>query len=127
MYEENREGVSGWFRVRRYSLEKVLYALHRLTGIGIIIYIIVHLMYTSWHPGGWGDIILGILVVYHSVNGIRLLLAEYGFVLGKTYRPVYPYRRGTIYGSQRYFTIAMMIIAIILLVVWGYVALVIQG
>jgi succinate dehydrogenase / fumarate reductase cytochrome b subunit len=127
IYEENREGVSGWFRLRRYSVERALYLVQRLSGIGIVIFAFVHLLYTSWHPGGWGDVILGIFVVYHTLNGLRLVLTEHGFLIGRPIRAVYPYRKGTLYGSQRYLVMVILALFVIFILIWSYVALVIQA
>jgi len=127
IYEENREGVSGWFRLRRYSIERALYLMQRLSGIGIVIFAFVHLLYPGWHPGGWGDVILGVFVVYHTLNGLRLVLTEHGFLIGKPVRAVYPYRKGTLYGSQRYLVMTILALFVILIFIWSYVALVIQA
>ncbi|MEM0090715.1 MAG: hypothetical protein QXF84_05145 [Nitrososphaerota archaeon] len=127
IYEENREGVSGWFRITRYSVERALYVIQRLSGIGIVIFAFIHLLYTSWHPSGWGDVILGVLVTYHTLNGLRLVLTEHGFLIGKPTRAVYPYRKGTLYGSQRYLTMAILALFVIFVLIWSYVALVIPA
>jgi len=126
-FEENREGVVGWLRVKGYSLEKLLYLLHRATGIGLVVYLFWHLIYIGQRLGGWGDVFLGVLLLFHGVNGIRLILAEYGLVLGKPYRPVYPYRRGSIYGKQRAIAVAALAIFLLLLYFWSYVALYVVG
>ncbi|MCS7136087.1 MAG: hypothetical protein RMJ14_00595 [Nitrososphaerota archaeon] len=125
IYEENREGISGWFRLKRYPVERALYLLQRLSGIGITIFAFVHLLYTSWHPGVWGDVVLGILVVYHTLNGLRLVLTEHGFLIGKPTRAVYPYRKGTLYGPQRYLMMVILALFVIFVFIWSYVALVI--
>lgn len=121
--ERNKEWIVSWLRVRKYSLERSLYLLQRVTGIGIAIFVFVHLLYTGWRAGGLGDILLGVLVTYHAINGLRLLLTENGFFLGKPGRAVYPYRKGVLFGSQRYLTIIMLILFIIALLIWSYVAL----
>lgn len=125
--EENREGIVGWLRARKYSIERLLYLLQRFTGIGITAFAFVHLIYTGWHPGGWGDVVLGILIVYHATNGLRLLLTEHGFLIGRPERAVYPYRRGTLFGSQRYLTMLILALFVVLLLIWSYVAIFIVG
>lgn len=125
IYEENREGVSGWFRLRRYSIERTLYVMQRLSGISIVIFAFVHLLYTGWHPSGWGDVVLGVLVTYHALNGLRLVLTEHGFLIGKPARAVYPYRKSTLHGSQRYLTMIILALFVIFVLIWSYVALVI--
>ena len=55
---------------------------------------------------------------YHAANGVRLVLVELGFAVGKPIEPVYPYK--TSLGVQRPLLIAMMILAAIFLAAGGY-------
>lgn len=122
-FEENRSGVAGWFKIRRYSVEKLLYILHRITGLGIIVFVLIHMLYTGWRPGGWGDVVLGVLVVFHTVNGVRLIFVEYGFLVGKPQRAVYPYKMTTLSGAQRAAVILVLIVCLIILYYWSMIAL----
>ncbi len=120
---QNREGVLSWFKVRRYVVEKALFLLHRLTGIGIGTFFIIHFFITGWSPGLWGNEVLGFLIIFHFTNGLRLILTENGFFLGKPYRPVFPYRQGVLYRIQRYLVYAVISLFLILMVGWTYYAL----
>lgn len=126
-FEKNREGVMGWIKVKGYSLEKTLYLAHRVTGIALVLYLLWHIIYTGQRLGGWGDVLLGALLIYHGVNGVRLILAEYGLILGKPYRPVYPYKRGSIYGKQKAVAMAVIGATLILLYFWSYIAFYVVG
>ena len=126
-FEENRSGILGWLKVKGYSVEKLLYILHRITGIGIIIFLLIHLLYTSWHPGGWGDIVLGILVIFHTLNGVRLIFVEYGFLVGKPRRAVYPYKMTSLSGAQRAAIVLVIIAFIVILYYWAMIALGLMG
>jgi len=56
--------------------------------------------------------------VYHACNGVRLVLVELGFAVGKPIEPIYPYK--TSLNVQRPLLIAMMILAAIFLLAGGY-------
>lgn len=104
----NRLGVKGWVWAGRYSIERYLYTLHRITGLGLLLYVGMHLIANGFRLGGeesWTDAmnLLGkggfkageYLVVaaffIHALNGGRLILQHLGFTLGKPRTPVYPY------------------------------------
>lgn len=140
----NRAGTPGLIGGRGVNLERYLYFLHRVTGVGILLYLILHIFATSSRMYGkpayeafhqaisnpladLGLFIVMAALVFHGVNGIRLILNEYGFLLGKPQRPVYPYREVLKTGKPRLLIALMMvtgiiiliIIAIELLMVWG--------
>ena len=57
---DNHLGIKGWAIGGRWSFERYLYTLHRLTGLGILAYFLMHIFVTSarvfgpesWEPGG---------------------------------------------------------------------------
>ena len=52
-----------------------------------------------------GHVILAmvvLVVVYHGINGIRLILAEYGVIFEKPTRPEYPYRAKSLRTMQKH-------------------------
>ena len=80
----------------------------RITGLGLLAYFIGHIYETSSLLDGkaaWnsmleltqtteGHIFLALVIgmcVFHTGNGIRLMIAEAGFGFGKARRPDYPY------------------------------------
>ncbi|MEM3819265.1 MAG: hypothetical protein QXF08_02290, partial [Nitrososphaerota archaeon] len=84
-----------------------------------------------WEPPGLIGksvlIILGIIVVFHTFNGIRLVLAEYGFIVGKPERAVYPYKMTSLSGAQRLALYLVLAAFIVLLYFWIMVALNLLG
>ena len=106
--DEHKEGIGGMINPRRYGVERVAYLLMRLSGLGLLAYFIGHIYETSTilkGQIGWnefleltqtteGHIILAIVIamcVFHTVNGIRVMLGHGGVGVGKPARPDYPY------------------------------------
>jgi len=107
-HEENREGIRGWLNPGRYGIERFAFWLMRLTGIGLLVYFIVHIIETGTILNGreaWnamlemtqtteGHIILALVIgmsVFHTINGIRLMFGHGGIGMGRPGRPDYPY------------------------------------
>ncbi len=106
--DEHREGIGGMINPRRYGIERVAYLLMRLSGLGLLAYFIGHIYETSnilRGQVGWNDfmemistteghIIMSIVIamcVFHTVNGVRVMLGHGGVGVGKPARPDYPY------------------------------------
>jgi succinate dehydrogenase / fumarate reductase cytochrome b subunit len=106
--DEHREGIGGMINPRRYGIERVAYLLMRLSGLGLLAYFIGHIYETSnilRGQVGWDDfmemistteghIIMSIVIamcVFHTVNGVRVMLGHGGVGVGKPARPDYPY------------------------------------
>jgi len=104
----NRLGLKGWVYAGRYTFERYLYLGHRLSGMGLIAYMVLHIIETANRMRGveaWEGLmalfasplfkvieyLLFAAAVFHAMNGVRLLLTELGFFLGKPKEPVYPY------------------------------------
>jgi len=81
----------------------------RITGLGLLAYFIAHIYETSNILNGkevWdemlamtqtteGHIFLALVIgmcVFHTGNGIRLMLVQMGYGIGKAQRPDYPYK-----------------------------------
>ena len=43
----NRLGLKGWVYAGRYSFERYLYLGHRLSGLGLVAYMILHIIETA--------------------------------------------------------------------------------
>jgi succinate dehydrogenase / fumarate reductase cytochrome b subunit len=129
---KNRLGLWGWLGGGRYGAERYAYALHRLSGLGILAYFIMHIFVTGTRTGGpqkWestmaffgkpsfklGELLVFLAFIYHGINGIRLVLAELGYTIGKPGRPVYPYVYSTM--RQRPLFVTLMIIAAALMII----------
>jgi succinate dehydrogenase cytochrome b subunit len=80
-----------WFDVRRRRLGMWAYALNRITGVGLVVYLYLHLVILSLltrGPGGWDafvslarspyfltlDVVLLAGILIHGLNGIRIAL-----------------------------------------------------
>ena len=129
----NRLGIWGWIGGGRWGYERYLYILHRVTGLGILAYFLLHIFVTSariWGPGKWAEAMqmvhgmafkLGEYAVFaafafHAINGLRLGALELGFAIGRPIEPVYPY--ATSVGRQRPLAILVMLIAAGI-AIWG--------
>lgn len=106
--DENKEGIAGMANPGRYGIERVAYWLMRLSGLGLLAYFVAHIYETSnilRGQVGWdelleiistpeGHVILAIVIgmcVFHTVNGVRVMLGHGGVGVGKPARPDYPY------------------------------------
>ncbi len=107
--DENKEGIKGMANPGRYGIERIAYWLMRLSGLGLLAYFVAHIYETSnilRGRAGWqdfleltqtteGHIILAIVIgmcVFHTANGIRVMLGHGGVGVGKPGRPDYPYK-----------------------------------
>lgn len=127
---ELKRALFGWFYPAKYSLERWAYALQRISGIAVTAYFLAHIVETGNVVGGlsvwsipstdlardvWtatfrfldnpffdtGLVVIGFMLVYHTVNGIRLTLTEFGFLQGRPARPDFPYEPKSFTKSQR--------------------------
>ena len=106
--DERKEGIKGMANPGRYGIERVAYLLMRLSGLGLLAYFVAHIYETSnilRGQVGWdefleltqtteGHLFLAIVIamcVFHTVNGIRVMLGHGGVGVGKPARPDYPY------------------------------------
>ena len=116
-YDKARQAAR-WFDVRRRRAGMWAYALNRITGIGLVIYLYLHLGVLSLLIRGqsaWNsfvavarspyvlmlDVILLAGVLIHGLNGLRLALTGLGFNVG---------------AQKSVFIILMLVGAIILLI-----------
>jgi len=131
---KNNLGLWGWLGGGRYGAERYAYAMHRLTGLGILAYFLMHIFVTGSRVGGperWenamaffkspvfkiGEFMVFLAFAFHALNGIRLIFLELGFMLGKPGLPAYPYNYSTL--RQRPLFVAVMVIALVLLIIGG--------
>ncbi len=106
--DEHKEGIGGMINPRRYGIERVAYLLMRISGLGLLAYFIGHIYETSnilRGKVGWNDfldmistteghILMSIIIamcVFHTVNGVRVMLGHGGIGVGQPSRPDYPY------------------------------------
>jgi succinate dehydrogenase / fumarate reductase cytochrome b subunit len=130
----NQLGAGGWFWGGNYKFERYLYTIHRITGLGLILFGLLHLIETTFFriqgQSVWeatvgflkqpwfevGLILVSFAFVIHALNGLRLLLMEFGFGLGKPKRPVFPYPDAL--RRRRGYTFTTLAVILILLVVF---------
>jgi succinate dehydrogenase / fumarate reductase, cytochrome b subunit len=122
----NRLGIWGWIGGGRWGLERYLYILHRVTGLGLLLYFLLHIFVTSARAFGrtpWTDMMESVegpvfkvgeylvfaAFAFHAINGIRLAIVELGFGVGKPIEPIYPY--ATSVGRQRTLALAVLVVA----------------
>lgn len=133
-YRRNNLGVGGWAWGGNYKLERYLYLLHRITGLGIILFGFFHLIETTffriqgqtmWEATmallgkPWFEIglyLVAVAFVFHALNGLRLMLQEFGFALGKPTRPIYPYKDAL--RKKRPWTVFLVAVIVILALVF---------
>jgi succinate dehydrogenase / fumarate reductase, cytochrome b subunit len=130
----NRLGITGWVAGGRWGFERYLYTLHRVTGLGLLAYFVLHILVTSSRALGrssWeramgavggplfkvGEFLVFAAFAFHAVNGIRLALVELGIGIGRPIEPVYPYRSSV--HVQRPLAIGVMVLAAVLVVMGG--------
>ena len=107
-----REGLKGWLnpsKIGKFGIERLAWLLMRLTGLGLLAYFIGHIYETShilYGKAVWdkslemtqtteGHLFLALVIgmcVFHTGNGIRLMIAQMGYGIGKAERPDYPYK-----------------------------------
>lgn len=125
-----KKALFGWFYPVRYNVEKWAYALQRISGIAVTGYFLAHIVETGNVVGGldvwsipatshaqdvWsatfrfldnpmfdaGLVVIGFMLAYHTINGIRLTLTEFGFLQGRPARPDFPYEAKSFSKIQR--------------------------
>ncbi len=133
---QNYLGARGWVWAGNYKLERYLYLLHRVTGLGLILFGILHLIETTifriqgqdvWEATmdllrkPWFEVglyLVAVAFIFHALNGLRLILQEMGFLLGKPKPPIYPYQDAL--RKKRPLVIAMIAVIVILALVFLY-------
>lgn len=130
----NRLGIMGWAFGGRWGIERYLYTLHRVTGVGLLFYFLIHIFVTSSRLFGkdawesamrivsnplfhFGELLVYVAFCFHALNGIRLVLIELGFAVGKPEEPVYPYRSSL--NTQRPLMIIVMLAAGVCILLGG--------
>ncbi len=86
---DKRRGIIRWLFGGRYNLEAYMFALHRITGIGLAIYLPMHIIVTStraFGPEAWKAVmskvaegpvvhflewVLVVGIAIHGLNGLR--------------------------------------------------------
>ena len=132
---DNRLGILGWLGGGKWGIERYLYIVHRVTGVGLLLFFMVHIFESSlrvFGPETWvaamdslkhplfkiGEILVFCGFAFHALNGIRLILIELGLAVGKAEEPIYPYRSSI--NTQRPLLVVIMILSALLIIAGGY-------
>jgi succinate dehydrogenase / fumarate reductase cytochrome b subunit len=142
---ENRLGIIAslypWVIDIRGNPERIAFTLHRITGIILVGFVALHIISTNTPArAGWEAwveevqrlsgvnpvsvlffIAMGALV-FHSLNGIRLLLVELlALGIGRPEKPKPPYIPPSLKGYQRTLIYIVFILSLIIWALMGYV------
>lgn len=133
-------GIIEWFRIKGWNLEKTLFALQRLTGWGLTLFLIAHIIVDHQIVYGesvWNSflaiestpfmrvilLLIAIALLFHGLNGIRIILTEFGILLTKPKEPEYPYQPWFKAKKHRDLVITIIIMVILLTAYVGVVIL----
>jgi succinate dehydrogenase / fumarate reductase cytochrome b subunit len=142
---ENRLGIIAslypWVIDIRGNPERIAFTLHRITGIILVGFVALHIVSTNTPArAGWEAwveevqrlsgvnpisvlffIAMGALV-FHSLNGIRLLLVELlALGIGRPEKPKPPYIPPSLKGYQRILIYIVFILSLVIWALMGYV------
>ena len=133
---KNRKGVFGWLNPFGMNRERWAYTFQRVTGVAVLLYVLGHLGDTSFFVGGpagagpdqsswafisglvensFGHLVLVLVVLvitFHGINGIRLILSEFGLIFRKPGPIEYPYRARSLSSAQWYLMLAGIAMAV---------------
>ncbi len=104
---KNKQGLKGWLNPRGFGIERVSWMFMRISGIFLLVFFVAHVIHSasildrlSWGQllqiaySDEGFVILTLMIgmgVFHTINGIRLMLNHGGKGVGYPRRPDYPY------------------------------------
>jgi len=128
-------GIVGWLGGGRWGVERYLYILHRLTGLGLLLFFLMHIFASSARmcgPESWavtmtilknpvfklGEFFVFVAFAFHALNGVRLIFIELGLAVGKAEEPIYPYKSSL--NNQRPLMVIAMVLVAILIIAGGY-------
>ncbi len=136
--------LNPWLLKIKDHPERLAFILHRVTGVIIIGYLLAHIFVTNTPTrAGWdawtsimtnfgnnifnklGEWIVAGAVIFHGLNGIRLLLVEFfGVGIGRPVHPKPPYRPVSLYAGQR---LMLLIVFTLAVIGWVWAGLIIFG
>ncbi|MCY0858963.1 MAG: hypothetical protein OWQ54_00875 [Sulfolobaceae archaeon] len=136
----NIPGFKAWLSPK-YNSERLMFTIQRVTGFILVLYIYVHIIITGLTTLGqstWNyflshydlpifEVIIAMIVGIHGLNGIRLIITELGYSIGKPAVPEYPYKPKSL-TKQKMLMYALMIVAAIFIIVaaWDYIVFLVR-
>jgi succinate dehydrogenase/fumarate reductase cytochrome b subunit len=126
-----KNGVKRWIFYHPQSIGRTAFILHRLSGIGLALYGLFHILFVSIYlntdqvvliPPQLSDTPLGLVVEllllatigFHSANGVRLILGSFGIAMDSPGRPDYPFKIGSFNNIQKILVMIAFIFGIML-------------
>ncbi len=108
----------GWILDKPLNVERFGMMVHRATGLGLLLYLVFHLVVTSSILGGesffadvmdimsnpashLGEVIVIAALGFHGINGIRLALIGLGVISGRPTRPDFPYKAPSLNKAEK--------------------------
>ena len=136
-----RASLNPWVLKLRNNPERLAFVLHRVTGFILLAYLLAHIIVTNTpaRTGSWsswehlmslfnnpfnrfGEFIVMGALIFHGLNGIRLLLTEFFNIgIGEPEIPKPPYIPPTARSLQRRILYIVFVLSIILWVVSGLI------
>lgn len=133
--------LNPWLIKVRSNPERLAFVLHRVTGFVVLLYLLAHIVVTNTPArAGWsawnnlmeefgaslgnkiGEFIIAGFVLYHGMNGIRLLISEFfGACIGRPVKPKPPYIPPTFKACQRKLLYIVFALWPILWAIAGYI------
>jgi succinate dehydrogenase / fumarate reductase cytochrome b subunit len=124
-----------WGFRRPMNLEKLALLAQRVSGVGILAYLFLHIFITGTIVGGpdgvpggqdvfsglmgmlfnpiahIGELLVVVGATFHGINGIRVMLLEVTKLIGHPIRPDYPYKTQSLGKGQQSILLTAMIMA----------------
>jgi succinate dehydrogenase / fumarate reductase cytochrome b subunit len=130
-----------WAFRRPFHLERLALAVQRVSGVGLLLYFMFHVVVTGTVASGraaWeaamstlanplahlGELLLITGATFHAVNGIRVVLLEVTPLVGRARRPDYPYAAQSLGRGQRSILYTAMLMSglsalVGIVILWG--------
>ncbi len=103
--DEGRGGMFAWLGYRG-GAGQVAWVLHRLTGVGVLLFFVIHVVDTMFIAYGpelynkvmaiyrmpvfrYGEIALAAALLYHALNGTRITILDFWPELGRKQRALF--------------------------------------
>jgi succinate dehydrogenase / fumarate reductase cytochrome b subunit len=130
---QGKASIWDWLAAGRSGHERIAYIVHRITGLGILFYLLMHVIITGlrarylylWEephlldepPFKALEMFVFVAFAYHAFNGLRLLLMDFGLPVG---RPVEAEGSGVRRPVLKPAVLFLMLLAIVFVAAGGY-------
>lgn len=131
-----------WPFERPRNLERIAFAVQRVSGVGLLAYLVFHVFVTGTAAAGraaWdavmaalssplahvGEVLVVAGAAFHAVNGVRIALLELSPLVGRPRRPDYPYVAQSLGRGQRSLLYTAMLMSGLaalagIVILWGW-------